>query len=230
MSLVLINKKYKINQALSVINFDNNASKDKFKGSSSKGQRNGIINVYSPMVISETEFVEGIWDVGKKVGASITQYVTLSTPFPKWRFLNSELILEESYNSFNYESYDKSKSLPKIEALYEASNQIIEMVKNKKIKELMLLLKERNEEMDKAFGDPIGSTEKELFYHLNKSANDPSLEVYEPENKKPLYLVEDNDKVAYIPKTIIFNKIDKSGSENYTFRFRYEKGEWIVTR
>jgi len=227
--LIVINETKNINSTVSTLSFDNSLS-DKFQGTSKTGIQHVLVNMESPIMVSEAELENGIYYLGEVGGSSISQKITFKTPFPKWKFFDSEEILSKPYHEIKEEDYEISKETPKLKKLYELREKILKLVKEKDIESLAVLVSERNEEMDKAFNYEEGRSLKEFKFGLSYDMNDSSYELYIPAIKKPAYIVEDNNKIAYIEKAVIFNKKDKSGSRTYNFKCRYEKGDWIITR
>jgi len=227
--LIVINETKNISSTVSTLSFDNSLS-DKFEETSKTGIQQVIVNLESPVLIREAELNHNILFVGTHGGSSISQKITFKTPFPEWRFFSSEEILEIPFHEIKSEDYESYKETPKLKKLYELREKILKLVKEKDIESLAVLVSERNEEMDKAFNYEEGRSLKEFKFGLSYDMNDSSYELYIPAIKKPAYIVEDNNKIAYIEKAVIFNKKDKSGSRTYNFKCRYEKGDWIITR
>ena len=227
--LYYINDVLGIKQVIFTLEFDNMRKKERLKGSSLEGIFSAIPNEYSPIKIGQAE--EYITLKGLNKGSTqLTQELTLTTPFPRWKFLDSEEILEKPYYKMTSKEYEDFKDSPKMTELYALQKQLLDALVKRDVKSIMPLFKERNEEMDIAYHDPIGSTEEELFRALSAKANNPKYEVYFYDKGKRNYYVEENNKIGYISKAIIFNKKDKSGSSTFHVKCRYEKGKWIITR
>jgi len=227
--LIMINETKQFKRTLSTLAFDNSLS-DKFKGTTKAGMHRAYENMESPFLVKEAVLKNDIFFLGGHSGSSISQKITLNTPFPKWKFFESEDILDIPYHQIKNEDYEATKETPKLKKLYELREKILELVKKKDINSIVTLVAERNEEMDRAFNYEKGRTLKEFRFSLSYDMNDSNYELYIPKIKKPAYIVEDNNKIAYIEKALIFNKKDGHGSRTYEFKCRYEKDEWIITR
>ena len=168
---------------------------------------------------------------GKLMGIAIEQNVTIEEKaFPLWKFLSSEDITDKA---LKYMSTDKRKAFRESEkgqALYKVYGELHDALKRKDVDFVIKLMKERNEELDLAYFKTKGSTEKEMREDLEEMVNNDKFELLDYVPSKHYTYMDESLKLMYI-KTLIYNrKAPDEGSIKYPMIFRYEHGEWILTR
>jgi hypothetical protein len=83
----------------------------------------------------------------KKVNAlNFTQTIIVPTPFPRWKFLDSEDIVDEAYFSYSLEEYEKLRKSPKMQKLYDAYEEINRLINTGKYEQAVDKFSERIEE------------------------------------------------------------------------------------
>jgi len=163
---------------------------------------------------------------GDKVkGFEFIQKVSLRTPFPRWKFLDSEDIYTENTNKMSNKVYEKLKAIKEIQELYAIYGKIHAAIKKNNTASIIDMFDERGIEMDAALYRPSGYNKE----GLPKQFVDPEngkLKDYNP--SKLYYFIEENRKLIYID-AIKF--VDKDGFiTTFGMKFRREKGKWILTR
>lgn len=173
--------------------------------------------------MSQTEKVNGLY---------ITQDITLPTPFPRWKFLDSDDILNKPFDELTMDEYMKLKSSPKIQALYDAYRKIHTGLKNKDINSFTDMFGERFREADIAWYNPSGYNKNDLTKDLQRMVNDSKWELKKFDEKNQYFFVEDSDKLAYVRKIIRFKKKNTKLYTNYNMKFRWDEKnqKWILTR
>ena len=169
-----------------------------------------------------------------KDGRIITTNFSFSSSLPRWNFLDSEAILPKSFHDLSSEEYEEiRKNNPKIKQLYAINHQIYMLAKEKNIEGLNKFFNERHQELDKAYYS--NDTEKEFLDEIRKDMNNPKKKLLdwssdEWENHKLFYVVEKNNKVAFIKQVLQWDNTESSGASNYNIKFRYENNKWVLTR
>ena len=167
-------------------------------------------------------------------GRNISINFSFSSSLPRWRFLDSETILSKSYHDLTDKEYEKIRSNnPKIKQLYEINHKIYMLAKEKNIERLNKFFNERHRELDAAYYS--NDTEKEFLEEIKKDMNNPKKQLLdwnekEWENHELYYIVEKNNKVAFIKQVLQWDNTEFSGSSRYKIKFRYENNKWILTR
>ncbi len=162
-------------------------------------------------------------------GLIFTQSISVPTPFPRWKFLDSEDIIDVNFDDLSMDAYQKLKATPKIQALYDQYSILHTAFKEKNIHKILSILEERTQEMDKAWYGKQGTNRKDMQEDFHKILNDSNWELMGFDKNKHYFFVEDNNKIAYL-NAIAFNKTNADLRNSYHFQFRYSKGKWILTR
>ena len=166
-----------------------------------------------------------------KVNAlNFTQKLTFPTPFPRWKFLDSEDIVGEEYFSYSIKEYEKFRQSSKMQKLYDAYEEIMGLLERKEIDKLIKLFDERSLEYAYAFRDSKEKLMQDLAQDFKDQCNDPNYELVPFERDKKYFFIEENRKIAYIPGTIKFKKKGVFFYSKYGAKFRWDGKNWILTR
>jgi hypothetical protein len=210
------------------------SEKDSSLGSSESGKYAFLNNEFAKHPSGEVELekisVSNLQTIyGHKVGGKkLSQSIVLETPFPRWKFLDSDNIIEQNFLEMSLEDVAELRQTPLIRSLYEANDVIFQALKNKKIDSIINLFDERSNDTDIAFYNPHGQTKNGFYQSLDEKVNEA--ELLEIDFQKRGFEIESNQKVAYLYKAIRFKNHDGSGYTIYSIKFRLENGKWIVTR
>jgi hypothetical protein len=167
---------------------------------------------------------------GQKMGGiKLSQTISMQTPFPRWKFLDSTNIIDKDFLSMTTEEITALKETPLIMDLYEANVRIHTGLKNKNVASVIDLFDERLEDMDAAFYHSKGHT-KEGFYNFLNEEIKGQVELLDIDYDSNRFFIESNRKVAYVYQPIMFVFKDGSGSSKYPIKFRLENGKWVITR
>jgi hypothetical protein len=213
---------------VSTIDYDNSA-KDKLALSSEpKEYKIFDISPLDPEFVKVSQVVLKPYKfrAGKPTnGVTIVQQVLLRTPYPRWKFLDSELITSEDMDKISDEEYEKLRATKKIQELYAIYGKIHSAIKENRVASIIDMFDERGVEMEAAFYDKEGYQKE----GLPKQFLDPENGKLKPYNPDKLYyFIEDNRKLIYID-AIKF--VDKNGFvTTFGMKFRRENGKWILTR
>jgi len=170
-----------------------------------------------------------IYRRGKAKGIKLQQKFYLTNPFPRWKFLDSEDILSESYDNLSAEAHKELKESKKIQALYALDRKIREAAKGRDRAFLKKLFKERSDENAKAFYYDAHSNLDGFVSSLINTVNNPHNELIERSEKDNYFVVEENRKLAKIRPIAI--KDNETGLyHRYNIQYRYKDGEWMVTK
>jgi len=167
-------------------------------------------------------------------GRNISTHFSFTSSLPRWKFLDSETILSKSFHDLTAEEYEKiRKDNHKIKQLYEINHKIYMLAKEKNLEGLNKFFKERHQELDAAYYS--NNTEKEFLEDIRKDMNNPKKKLLdwsedEWKNHKLYYTVEKNNKVAFIKQVLQWDNTEYSGASRYKIKFRYQNGQWILTR
>ena len=168
---------------------------------------------------------------GRKVnGLAFTQKVIMPTPFPRWKFLDSEDIIDFDMDKASDIEYEKLRQSPKMQALYEAYERLIELLKAKRIDEAVGMFEERNKELDIAAYTPHGSSKKAIHQSFKELIESGEYKLM-PYNVKKLYFtIDENKKLAYIYDLVKFKHKTKENYITMRAKFRWDGNRWILTR
>jgi hypothetical protein len=167
---------------------------------------------------------------GSVDGLNIVQHFSLPTPFPRWKFLDSPNIIDETYDYIDTKEHAKLKKTPKIQALYALDAKIRNALKAKHPEKIIDLFAERFEESAYAFYDTPQSLKKELMDDFMETVNDPNKEFIERKGDDLYFVIEENKKLAWLNSISFYDK--ESGIySHYRIKYRLNKqGEWVITK
>jgi len=160
-------------------------------------------------------------------GVELSQKVTLRTPFPRWKFLDSEEIAPTTFNEISEnKAYKEFKKTKEIQELYAIYGKIHTAIKEGKISSIIDMFDERGAEMDRAYYHESGYNKEEMLKDLIEASNEWEIREFNP--KKADYFIENNRKLIYL-KVIRF-KNSNGLFMTLGMKFRRENGKWILTR
>jgi hypothetical protein len=228
----IVNAKGKDN-VLSTLHYTHKA-KEKFAGTTPSATYS-IDNQLKPTAEGDLTIGEvktssmSMYRTQKVKGLVFTQNISVPTPFPRWKFLDSEDILDVNFDDLSMDAYQKLKASPKIQALYDQYTLLHTAFKEKNVQKILSMMEERTQEMDRAWYNKPGLNKKDLQTAFNKKFNDNNWELVGFDRDKHYFFIADNNKVASL-NAIKFNKKGAKLSTTYHFSFRYSRGKWILTR
>jgi hypothetical protein len=168
---------------------------------------------------------------GHKVNSSeFTQALIFPTPFPRWKFLDSEDIIDYDLNKASDEEYEKLRQSPKMQKLYDAYEEINRLIKERKFEEVADRFKERIDEYSYAWRDTKHNLKQSLITKFKTLSDDPEYELFPFDKTKKYFFIEDNRKIAYIPSAIKFKKKGVAFQRIFGAKFRWDGKKWILTR
>jgi hypothetical protein len=219
-------------QVISILSYDNR-QKNKLSSTSSAGRYSSLDRFKArnngDVLIGELLSQPMKYYLSNKVsGINLEHTVNLQTPFPRWRFLDSDLIMEEEfdYNEISNQEYQELKATPLIQSLYDVYFNIQNALEQKDISSIIDLFDERNQELEIALDLETGYVKNSLSTELLESIAKDKL-VVSTRNQRDFY-IEKGNRLAYIDP-IAFNK-PSGGSSKYNMKFRLKNGKWILTR
>ena len=183
---------------------------EKFAGTTPSGTYS-IDNQLKPsnegdLTISEVKTSSmSMYRTQKVKGLIFTQNISVPTPFPRWKFLDSENILDVNFDDLSMDKYQKLKASPKIQALYDQYTLLHSAFKAKNVHKILDMIEERSKEMDIAWYSQQGFNRKEMQEDLNEMLNDKDWEFVGFDRDKHYFFIEDNNKIGYL-NAIAFNK------------------------
>jgi len=162
---------------------------------------------------------------------NVTQSFSLPTPFPRWKFLDSQDIIDFDYDFYKEETqYEALKKSPKIQALYALDKKIRDALKAKEPEKVIDLFQERFEENAHAYYDTPQELKQLLFDDFTTTVNDPDNELVEWKGDELYFVIEENRKLAFLRKIQFYNKKTKI-YHGYAIKYRLNKeGEWVITK
>jgi len=160
----------------------------------------------------------------------LTQKINLQTPFPRWKFLDSDDILDYNFYNITMDNYYKLKERDDIVALYKFVKHIRDSIEKKDIKSIIDLFDERNKETEIAYYYDKNHTKNELYELLVNDANDEDQDMLAWNPKKLWFYISEGGKTITIKNAIKFKDKNEEIYNFYTIHFRYENGSWIITR
>ena len=231
----------KKSQIVTAIEFDN--SKEKLEDKIKDSKKDGLYNSYNSFnLIKEDEISDvNISNTNIKIldetrtgsaykGYTVSQNINLQVPFPRWKFLDSDDIMEGNYYHLSDDEYYKLLKTKKIQDIYALQEKLFHLIQDKKIDEVMPYFKERSHEMDIAMYKEKGYYENLVRKRLTDDVNDDNRVMLPWNPKKKYFYVSEGAKTLQITKSIIFNNKTHDGSTEYPIHFRYQEGKWIITR
>ena len=170
-------------------------------------------------------------------GVNASLEFSLETPFPRWKFLDGEKILNKPYYALTLkEAQFLQKNDPKLKKLYELNHKIYLAAKAKDLDKLMSFFKTRTKELAIATHsteDDIESTTRRAFEKAMNNSKDALIEISEEDwtKHKRTFVVEKGNNLAYLKAILSWNSIkgDSSG-HSFNMKFQYVNGEWILVR
>ncbi len=191
-----------------------------------KADSNGTIVVEEVKMSPDT-----MYQSTKQDGIKVTQRISLPTPFPRWRFLDSQDIIDFDINYISMDEYNKLKHSPKIQALYALDAKLRAALKAKNPQSIIDLFSERFQESAAAFYDTAQNLKKELLDDFIEVVHNPTKKLIEYPNPDDLYFViEENRKLAWIRPIEFYDK-ETGIYSSYEIKYRINKqGEWVITR
>ena len=213
-----------------------NSKKNKNQESTPKGiysydvQKGLYLDIHGKIDIGKTSLSPSMmYRSGKHDGLQSTLTFSLPTPFQRWKFLDSQNIIEEDYDDLTDDKYEQLKKSIKIQALYAIDAKIRKALKAKKPEAVLDLFNERFEENAKAYYDTPQSMRKEFLIGLKENLDDPDCELREYPENEHYFVIEKNRKLAWLRSIQFYNKKTKIYS---TFHIKYRldnKGKWVIT-
>ncbi len=173
---------------------------------------------------------ETMYQTTKQDGIKATQTFSVPTPYPRWRFLDSQDIIDFDINYISMDAYKKLKNSPKIKALYAIDAKLRQALRDKKPQGVIDLFSERFEEDGIAFYDTPQNMKKILLDDFIEVVNNPNKELIEYKGDDLYFVIEENRKLAWLRPIEYYDK--KTGLyKSYNIMFRLNKqGEWVITR
>jgi hypothetical protein len=166
-----------------------------------------------------------------KVNAlNFTQTIIVPTPFPRWKFLDSEDIVDEAYFSYSLEEYEKLRKSPKMQKLYDAYEEINRLIKEKDYAGFNKMYDEYDTEASIAWRKPKAQLVLENEKRLREYLDSGEYELLPFDRTKKYFFIEENRKIAYIPNSIKLKKKGVDFYQDYEAKFRWDGKNWILTR
>jgi hypothetical protein len=163
-------------------------------------------------------------------GFSVTQTVSIPTPYKRWRFLDSEDIIDKTYDYLSKEEHTKLKNSLKIKALYALDAKLRQAFREKNPQKIIDLFDERFEENGAAFYETPQHMKKILLDDFIEVINNPNKSLIEYKGDDLYFVIEENCKLAWIKPIEIFDK-ETGIYSRYGVKYRLNKrGEWVITR
>jgi len=167
----------------------------------------------------------------KKVNAlNFTQPLIFPTPFPRWKFLDSEDIVNDDYFNYTLEEYEKLRQSPKMQKLYDAYEEINQAIKDKNFTLFNKIYDEYDTEASIAWRKPKTEMVSENTERLKGYLNSGEYELVPFDRTKKYFFIEDNRKIAYIPNSVKLKKKGVDFYQDYEAKFRWDGKMWILTR
>ena len=214
------------------------ASKEPLKGSTFEGYYTfeagkGFKAVALPAEaeVSKVKMEKQVLRGGLKVNAlNFTQTLTFPTPFPRWKFLDSEDIIDFDLDKASDAEYEKLRQSPKMQKLYDAYEEVNRVIQNRDYAGFIKLYDEYLTEEAVAWRTSKQELIKRNTEDLKESLESGQYELLPFDRTKKYFFIEENRKIAYIPNSI---KLKKKGVEfyhNFKAKFRWDGKRWILTR
>jgi len=194
--------------------------------------KNFVLDKEGNVLISKVdkELLPKTWTGDKIKGFELEQTITLDTPFPRWKFLDSENIIDSNGYYVDFTTYKSLRKTKDMEGLFTLHQEIYHALKNKNIPFVVDLFTERNKELEIALYKPEGYYKKLLTKRFTDNVNDSSLEMFPFLKDKRYFFISEGGKTLSIRNAVVFNDKNGNGSTSYKILFRKEKGKWILTR
>ncbi len=167
----------------------------------------------------------------KKVNAlNFTQKLTFPTPFPRWKFLDSEDIVDDDYFSYTLEEYEKLRQSPKMQALYDEYEKLNQAIKDRNFTLFNKMYDEYDTEKAVAWRLSKQQMVEENTQRLKGYLDSGEYELLPFDRTKKYFFIEDNKKIAYIPNSVKLKKKGVDFYQDYSPKFRWDGKRWILTR
>ena len=183
-----------------------------------KSSENGEIKVSATTIKPMEDYFGGL---------DIIQNIDIPSNLPRWRFFESdELPLPTSLTDDAY--YET------LSDLFKEYERIHTALKGKDIDSIIVVFKERSEELDLAFYEPLGTTQKQLKETLIETVNDTEMELSPIKSEHLGFGITESSTLRELTRSgegaaISYDYID-GGSRGFPVIFRRENGKWIITR
>jgi len=185
-----------------------------------KKSDNGDVTVHKAKIKSGTLIANSL---------TISQSIELTTPFPRWGYLDGDAIdFPLSYEEYleSKESWDKKT----INSLYSEYKKIYDLLATNDIDKVMDAFKERNREYDIAMYYPVGTYDKKLRKSFDIDLEKLKLKIRESNAGMP-YISDDKKLLKLGSDTLIyFTNNDETSFTKYEIIFYKKDGKWIVSR
>jgi hypothetical protein len=211
------------------LNYDNKeqSDKEKIKNSSKSGRidshNNFSYDLNGDIIINKILFNKNADDVYQ-----YSRTITIPSSLPLWAFFNSDNLPD--YYSMSVDEYYQH-----METLLDEYLKVHQAISTNDIKSILPLFKERNEELDLAFYNPVGTLENKIKVALADAANDSTAELLPLTKNKVGFSLDEINKLAKLTRNdeapaISLNHKDGTGSYSFDMIFRHKDGKWILTR
>jgi len=158
-------------------------------------------------------------------GVILRQKFYMTNPFPRWKYMDSDDILDRSYDSLSKEEHMALKKTPRIQALYDLDFKIRQAIRAKDLTYLTTLFKERTEESAKAFYGDAENVLEEFMKRFGEKVTQSEFEINSWTDKEHYFIVEENRKLAWM-RPISF-KSKKTGLF-YIYDMKYRCHDCLV--
>lgn len=166
----------------------------------------------------------------KVVGVGLVQKITLQTSLPRWKFLDSDNIVEGTFALFSDDKYEQVRASKSVQGVYQKCQEIRNALKDKDLDKVMSYFTERSKELDIAFYEEEGYKQRILRKGFKEDLENYNLKLDDDPIQDCWAYISDGGKTIIIKDAITFSKIIGDGYNYYDMRFRLENGEWILTR
>ena len=161
---------------------------------------------------------------------NFSQIFSLPTPYPRWKFLDSQDIIKQKHDYLSKEEDSTLQKSSIIQALYAIDAKIRKALKEKKPEKIIDLFEERFQEDSIALYAKPEDLKKELLDSFRVYVNDKDCTLLEDSKEEHYFVIEENKKLAWI-KSIEFHNKKTGIYHSYTIQYRLNnKGEWVITR
>lgn len=154
--------------------------------------------------------------------------VHASSSLPLWSFFNSDDLP-------NIDAMSDAEYYKFLDTLLLYYLKVQKAIETSQTDTVVSMFEERNRELDSAFYLPPGTTEAKIRKSLKDAAENANLELLILKQEHVSFTIEDNKKLASLTRSgqdpaIILNFKNGAGSQHYPLMFRYQRGQWILTR
>ena len=164
-------------------------------------------------------------------GTYLYQDIELEVPFPRWGYLDAELIeFPDSFEEYrsNIDYYDKHLGDP----LYEVHKQLFEQLKSGDVEGFASHFKERIHETAIALYSDEDELMEDFKKGLKANLSDPDYVVRLKETKVARPSVSDDKRLVKLGGSSMIQFYDEKNSiySHYPIRFYKKDGKWIISR